>query len=69
MVSGNTLANGRGSVLVATPGSQRDAFYVGAKRTPAGWRLTTNAGAAPAFLSGAAMGEVMGEVRMDAKPI
>ncbi|MFK7999669.1 MAG: hypothetical protein AB8H86_08730 [Polyangiales bacterium] len=41
------MANGRGSVLVGfTPGQQRDAWYVGAERTPAGWRLTKPAGAA-----------------------
>lgn len=51
--SGNTLANGRGSVLVAsTPGTQRDVWYVGAERTGAGWRLTQFAGAAPTDLLG-----------------
>lgn len=52
--SGNTLANGRGSVLVAsTPGTQRDVWYVGAERNNRGWRLTKPAGAVPLGIVGA----------------
>lgn len=33
----------------------RDAWYVGAERTPKGWRLTKPAGAAPLDMLGAAI--------------
>ena len=45
--SGGTLANGRGSVLVAYPVDQKDAWYVGLKQASSRWSLAAHAGPAP----------------------
>lgn len=46
--SGNTLKNGRGSILVAaTPGVQADAWYAGLERGATGWRIAKSAGSVP----------------------